>query len=123
MVMEGFLSSPIIVILLIIIGLAWFLTKSAFRGSKIWKYKQRNNKVSTVRIINGKVINYEQVPEEVSEKPVTNQVPEQATPDIKPTTDPITEPTFEVTPPETTTETEKSKNKAGRLPAVNGHLK
>lgn len=109
MAMEGLFSPPIIVILLIITGLAWFLTKHTFRGSKIWKYKQGNNKVSTVRIINGKVINYEQVIKEVSEKPVTNPVTEQATPDIKPTT---------VTQPEPITETEKSENKAGRLPAI-----
>jgi len=131
MVMEGFLSPPIIVILFIIIGLAWFLTKPPFRGSKIWKYKQSNNKVSTVRIINGKIIKYEQVIKEVSEKPVINPVTEQTTPDIKPTTDPITEPTvkpvYEVTLPDikptTVTlpeplETEESKDKAGRLPAI-----
>jgi site-specific recombinase XerD len=104
MVMKGLFSLPVIVFLLFVIWLAWFLTKYRFRGSKICKYKQRKNNELTVKIQNGKIINYEQIPKEVSEKPIT---------------DPITEPTVksvsEVTPSEPETE---SKNKPGRLPSI-----
>jgi site-specific recombinase XerD len=135
--MERFLSPPIIGLCLFIIVLAWVLTKLRFRGLKIWKYRQCKNKELTIRIQDGKIIEYEQVTKEILEKPNHNPITEQATdpitePTVKPvfevttpgipsTTDPIIEPivkpvSSEVTPTEPITEV--SKNKAGRLPAI-----
>ena len=77
--MEGFLSLPIIAVFLIFSVLAVFITKFLFGRSKIQKYKQDN----TLKIIDGKILDCEQVTEEPSVKnsntiqqPATSQVTE-----------------------------------------------